>query len=64
MSILSSRLDSIRALTHELAHVERLIHKLQDMPPAPQRAVVLDLVVDLHTDGARRLRNLQSQALQ
>ena len=64
MSVPANRLESIRALTHELAHVERLIDKLKEMPPAPSRAVVLDLVVDLHTDGARRLRNLQQQALQ
>ncbi|MEX0900127.1 MAG: hypothetical protein WD081_05495 [Gammaproteobacteria bacterium] len=64
MSFPARRLDSIRALTHELAHVARLIDKLRDMPPAPSRAVVLNLVLDLHSDGTRRLRNLQQQAMQ
>ena len=63
MSFPANRLESIRALTRELAHIARLIDKLYEMPPAPSRAVVLDLVLDVQTDGARRLRNLQQQAL-
>ena len=54
-------LESIRELTHELAHVDKLLNRLDALPPAP-RAQLLDLVVDLKADGARRLRDLRQQA--
>ena len=61
MSIPAHRLESIRALTHELAHVDKLLSHLDALPPNP-RATLLDLVTDLKADGARRLQFLRQQA--
>lgn len=64
MSHPARRIESFRELAHELVHVERLIVRLREMPPAPARRELLDLVLDLRDDAARRLRQLERRAAQ
>ena len=61
MSHPAKRLESIRELTHELAHVDKLLSRLDTLPPAP-RAQLRDLMADLKADGTRRLQYLRQQA--